>query len=248
MKKIQTPILIILPLLILLFAFSHSSSAEPAHDPINQADSLFKAKLYTQSFDLYHQLFLDKKYSQATLLKMAFIQEGLGHLSQSLYYLNLYYQASGDEQVLSKVNEVAKKNNLEGYESDQIAPLYKMMKDNFTTIVGALATSAIFCLSIFIYQQKRNGQKLVGLAFLSLFFLGLLFVFLNFSSPPIQGVITTTPVYLMKGPSAGAAVAAIVDEGHRLEIKGHEDVWLKVTWKKEDVFIKKNQILPITLN
>ena len=248
MKKIQTPILKILPLLILLFAFSYSSSAESAHDPIKQADSLFKAKLYTQSFDLYHQLFLDKKYSQATLLKMAFIQEGLGHLSQSLYYLNLYYQASGDEQALSKVHEVAKKNNLEGYESDLIAPLYKLMKDNYSTLVGALATCAIFCLSIFVYQQKRNGQKLVGLTFLSLFFLGLLFVFLNFSSPPMQGIITTTPVYLMKGPSSGASVVAIVDEGHRLEIKGHEDVWLKVAWKKEEVFIKKNQILPITLN
>lgn len=248
MKKIQTPILKILSLLILLFACSHSSQAETAHDPIKQADSLFKVKLYTQSFDLYHQLFLEKKFSQATLLKMAFIQEGLGHLSQSLYYLNLYYQASGDKQALSKVNEVAKKNNLEGYESDQIEPLYTLLKDNYLTLVGALATCAIFCLSIFVYQQRRNGQKLVGLAFLSLFFLGLLFVVLNFSSPPTKGIITTAPVYLMKGPSSGASVAAIVDEGHRLEIKGHEDVWLKVAWKKEEVFIKKNQILPITLN
>ena len=248
MKKIQTPILKILALIILLFAFSHSGSAKSALEPINQADSLFKAKLYTQSFDLYHQLFLDKKYSEATLLKMAFIQEGLGHLSQSLYYLNLYYQASGDEQALSKVNEVAKKNNLEGYESDQVEPLYKLLKDNYSTLVGALVTFAIFCLSIFVYQQKRNGQKLIVLAFLSLFFLGLLFVVLNFSSPPTKGIITTAPVYLMKGPSSGASVAAIVEEGHRIKIIGHEDVWLKVEWKKEKVFIKKNQILPITLN
>ncbi len=248
MKKIQTPILKILSLLILLFAFPHSSPAESSHDAIKQADSLFKAKLYTQSFDLYHQLFLDKKYSQATLLKMAFIQEGLGHLSQSLYYLNLYYLASGDEQALSKVNEVAKKNNLEGYESEQITPLYKLMKDNYSTLVGALATCSVFCLSIFVYHHKRSGQKPIVLAFLSLFFLGLLFVFLNFSSPSPQGIITTAPVYLMKGPSSGASVATIVEEGHRMKIIGHEEVWLKVEWRKEEVFIKKNQILPITLN
>lgn len=246
MKKIQTPILNILLLLILLLGYSQSGTAS-SFDPIKQADSLFKTKLYTQSFDLYHTLFLDKKYSQATLLKMAFIQEGLGHLSQSLYYLNLYYLASGDEQALSKVNEVAKKNNLSGYESDQTAPLYKLMKDNYSTIVGTLAAGAIFCLSIFFYQQKRSGQKPVVLAFLSLMFLGLLFAFLNFSTPPAQGIISTSPVYLMKGPSSGASVAAIVEEGHRLTIIGHEDVWLKVAWNGEEVFVKKNQVLPITL-
>jgi len=246
MKKIQTSILNILPLL-LLFTLALTCVAAPAPDQIKQADSLFKTKQYTQSFDRYHALFLDKKYSQATLLKMAFIQEGLGHLSQSLYYLNLYYLASGDEQALSKVNEVAKKNNLEGYEADQLAPLYKLMKDNYLTLVGVLATGAIFCLAIFIYQQKRSGQKPVVLAFVSLFFLALLFAFLNFSTPPSQGIIASAPVYLMKGPSSGASVAAIVEEGHRLTILGHEDVWLKVAWNKEEVFIKKNQVMVVEL-
>jgi len=247
MKKIQTVILKILPLL-LLCALPYSSPAESSHESMKQADSLFKAKLYTQSFDLYHNLFLEKKYSQATLLKMAFIQEGLGHLSQSLYYLNLYYLASGDEQALSKVNEVAKKNNLEGYESNQIPPLYKVLQDNYSTIIGVLAASAIFCLSFLAYQQRKTKKRPFVLAFVSLFFLGLLFLFVNFSSAPKQGIITTAPVYLMKGPSSGASVAAIVEEGHRLSMIGQEDVWLKVEWRDEEVFIKNNQLLPITLN
>ena len=41
------------------------------------------------------------------LLKMAYIQEGLNHVGQALYYLNLYYLASKDKSVLGKMEELA---------------------------------------------------------------------------------------------------------------------------------------------
>ena len=48
-------------------------------------DSLFQAKRYTQSFDLYHEiLFSYKKASPGMLLKMAYIKEGLGNYSEAL--------------------------------------------------------------------------------------------------------------------------------------------------------------------
>ena len=247
MKILQTRVLKILPVLLLGFALSFSISAAPNSTMTTQADSLFKARQYTQSYDLYHQFFLDKKYSQATLLKMAFIQEGRGHLSESLYFLNLYYLASGDEQALTKVKEVAKKNNLQGYETDETALLFTFMEDNFVRIVAALVALSLLFLSLFIYQQRTHRQKPIFLAFLSLFFLGLLFLFLNFSSPAPQGIISSSPVYLMKGPSAGSSVAVIVQEGHQLKILGHKDVWLKVGWREEEVFIKKNQVLVVGL-
>src|SRR5690348_1763124 len=73
---------------------------------IKQADSLFQAKQYTQSLALYQSVFNEKKYSPAMLLKMAYIQEGLGKIGQTLYYLRLYYLASDDEQALHKMEEL----------------------------------------------------------------------------------------------------------------------------------------------
>ncbi|MBK7650109.1 MAG: hypothetical protein IPJ20_04215 [Flammeovirgaceae bacterium] len=55
-------------------------------------------------------LYESGRYTPAMLLKMAYIQEGLGRISQSIYYLQLYYKATNDEQALSKIEELATKH------------------------------------------------------------------------------------------------------------------------------------------
>ncbi|MGB3465691.1 MAG: hypothetical protein WBA74_10490, partial [Cyclobacteriaceae bacterium] len=66
-------------------ALSHSVLADPG-DRLTTADSLFQAKKYTESFELYEQIIVeDMAYSPAMLLKMAFIKEGLGDYSNALY-------------------------------------------------------------------------------------------------------------------------------------------------------------------
>src|SRR5882762_7573316 len=78
---------------------------------LQKADELYKKKQFTQSFELYEQLFHQGKSSPAMLLKMAYIQEGLGHISRTLYYLTLYYKETRDERVLAKIDEIASNNN-----------------------------------------------------------------------------------------------------------------------------------------
>ena len=48
-------------------------------------------------------------------------------------------------------------------------------------------------------------------------------------------------------PSAGASVVAILTAGHRVEVVGKKDVWLKIRWDGETVYIKEGNILPISL-
>src|SRR5277367_2596703 len=112
MKILQTCFLKIVITLSLFF------SVVPIHaqpQKIKTADSLFRVKQYTQSMELYQSLFIEKKYTSAMLLKMAFIQEGLGKIGPTLYYLKLYYLASDDEQALHKMEELAGKFKLNGY-------------------------------------------------------------------------------------------------------------------------------------
>src|SRR6185436_7100842 len=84
-----------------------------------KADSLYSSKQYTQALDFYQLLHKSGQYTPAMLLKVAHIQEGLGRLGESLYYLNLYFLATDDQQALKKMEELAKKNNLEGYETSE---------------------------------------------------------------------------------------------------------------------------------
>jgi len=75
-------------LLFLIITFS----AVGQENILTRADSLYATKQYTQAFERYEVLFAGGRYSPAMLLKMAYIQEGLGHLGESLYYINLYYR------------------------------------------------------------------------------------------------------------------------------------------------------------
>jgi len=215
-----------------------------AQNPLSQADSLFKAKHYTQSFDLYQHYYQSGNYSPAMLLKMAYIQEGLGHVSQSIYYLQLYYQVSTDEQALRKIEELATKNKLEGYASDADQTFFRSLADQYSVQVsGVLLAIVLFFFSIIIYKKKRSKERPVWAGFTLLLFLGLLFVQTNFLKETAHGIVSETTTYLMSGPSAGAPVVAIIGEGHQLKIKGQKDVWLRVEWADKDVYVKQNKLL-----
>src|SRR5689334_2250894 len=97
MKNLQTWLL---KFLITLPFFFNYQVVEAQSQQIQQADSLFRSKQYTQSLEVYQAMFKERKYSPAMLLKMAYIQEGLGKIGQTLYYLKLYHLATDDEQAL----------------------------------------------------------------------------------------------------------------------------------------------------
>lgn len=219
-----------------------------ADNPTNQmskADSLFIKKQYTQSFEIYESLHQAGHYSQAMLLKMAFIQEGLGRTSLSLYYLNLYYLASGDTQVLDKLEELATKNRLEGYEHSESTRLFFNLKKYSYYVSVALAAIAIFLLA-FLYKLRKKETKPVALGILTTIVIAILAIQVNISyDHPSAIVIDST--YLMSGPSAGANVVTLISEGHKLKITGKNDVWLKVEWLDKEAYVKENLVLPVVL-
>ena len=215
--------------------------------PLAKADSLFNKKQYTQALEVYQSIFSSGQYSPAMLLRMAYIQEGLNHLGESLYYLNLYFLATDDSQALKKMEELAKKNNLQGYETDELTQALTLLQENYTSIAMALTALCLFVLSFMYVQTTRKNEKplLSGIALLML--LAVLFVHVNYSKKAQRAIVAGSPTYLMSGPSAASSVVAIIGEGHQLQIRGKEDVWLKVTWKDGEAWVKEGGVRPIRL-
>ena len=277
MKKLQTPTcatsrtnscaiasagkanrvsLFVFILLLPVPALQASPTEDPAGVPISVgtaagklglADSLFHLKQYTQSLELYNDLFQNKFYSPSMLLKLAFIQEGLGHLGQSMYYLNLYFLATHDPQALVKIEEVAAHNKLEGYSDSDAARLWTLMKENHLRLLGSLISICLFLFALLFYQKVKQKRKPIVTGVVLLFFLALLFIQSYLHQTKVQGIIASASTYLMNGPSAGSSVIAIVGEGHRLEILGKKDVWLKVKWLDGEVYVKEDALLPVSL-
>jgi hypothetical protein len=239
MKNMQTGFLKILFLFAFAMAISLSVNAQPN---LKRLDSLFQARQYTQSFDLYKDIFQHGWISPAMLLRMAYIQEGLGHVSQSIYYLKLYHQVSNDEKAIKKIEELATKNKLEGYKATDENFIRNALGKFNLQITGALAAFILFFLALMVFQ-KRKQTRPIGAAFALLFLLTLLFVQTNFSGSPQQGIVLKPATYLMSGPSAGSSVVAIIGEGHQLKINGKNDVWLRVEWQEKEVYIKEDKLL-----
>jgi hypothetical protein len=245
MKRLQTRVFAILCFNVFL-CFAAQGQQPQSMSTLARGDSLFRNKHYTESFEIYQNLFQQKKYSQAMLLKMAFIQEGLGHLSQSLYFMNLYYKASHDAQALAKIEEIAAHNKLEGYSNTDADRIFAFLEEHYFRIAGAIASVVLLLLALEVYLKRKSKSIVVPLVF-QIFFIIVLAVQMNFSFLPTQGIVANPATYLMSGPSAGAPVISILGEGHQLEIVGRRDVWLKVKWMDRDGYVKENAMLAVRL-
>jgi len=236
-------------LLIILTIFIHIqfANAQSASHRLALADSLFKSKRYTQSFEQYQAILNQHQYSPAMLLHMAYIQEGLGHTGQAMYYLNLYFQVTNDKSVHTKMEQMADKFHLEGYETSDSTWILSFYHDYYSQITIFLITLAILLLSLSFYTKiKLHRRPIVAPIILTVILIAA-GVHINFGISNTSAIIAQKNTYIMSGPSAGATVKAVVSEGHRVEIKGHNDVWIKIDWNGEDAFVKDNTLLEVRI-
>lgn len=239
-----------LKILIILFALFFSTPkkalAQLSDFRLKTADSLFNARQYTQSLEHYEVILESKQYSPAMLLKMAFIHEGLKRPGEALYYLNLYYLATQDQAALDKMEQLSARNRLNGYQNTDIAKALTFYRQHHHKISFAIMALLffLFCLAVFV---KRKKHSVVPVVITLLIFCTLFGVHIYAGEPSSKGIVARANTYLMEGPSGGASVKAIVQAGHRVEIKGKHDVWLEIEWQGEPAFIKEDLLLPVAL-
>ncbi len=233
-------------MMVLLFIYQSGLHAQISSHRLKEADSLYIQKKYTESIEHYQTILRQHEYTPAMLLKVAYIQEGLNHVGQALYYLNLYYLATKDKSALSKMEELATRYNLEGYEStDEELALSFYHKYHFDITLG-LTVVALFLVSL-AYSIKRKGQRPIASSIFTFLVLLTLFFHVNLGGKISMGIVGSSNSYLMDGPSPGASVVEVVEEGHRVEIVGKKDIWLQVLWNGEVAYIKEGNLLPVRL-
>jgi len=242
MQKCVSFIIVLLAINLQLYSQSVFGSAKPE---LNPADSLFQAKQYTQALKFYDQLFDNGLYSPSMLLRMGYIQEGLGHLGESLFFLNSYFGTTFDNQALNKMEEIAKKNQLEGYKFDEEAKFFYWIQKHYFTISYFLCAGILLTFIFMIYLRLVIKERPIASVVIMMGLIVLLFLHINFNKAKTNGVVIASDTYLMSSPSAGGDVVEIIGEGHKLEILGKEDVWFRVIWKDKTVYVKQFLIRPI---
>jgi hypothetical protein len=231
---------------ILFFAAIPALLGQVSGFRLQQADSLYIEKKYTQSLEHYKTILSQNQYTPAMLLKMAYIEEGLNHIGPALYYLNLYYKVSNDKTVVTKMEELATRYNLEGYENSEADQAFSFYHDYHLHITLVLGVIVIFFVALSI-SSSRKGRRPIATGILTAIILIGLFVHVNVGGKISLGVVGSSNTFLMQGPSPGAPLVEVVNEGHRVEIIGKNDVWVQVLWEGEPAYIKEGNILPVEL-
>jgi len=231
----------------LMLIFSIEGYSQVAAYRLKTADSLFQSRRYTQSFELYASILKQNEYSPAMLLRMAYIQEGLNHVGEAMYYINLYYLASHDDAVLDKMETLAEKHNLNGYKTTDRDRVLTFYHDNYTYISLGLGAILIFLLALTVHVKFRRQIRPIFSTVMVGVFVLVLGYHINLGDRKQIAIITNPKTYFMEGPSAAAGVVTIIGDGHRVQVIGKKDVWLKIKWDDQVGYVKGNSLLPVTL-
>jgi hypothetical protein len=247
MKKMQCRVRKIIPILCsLILLNSTDASSQVSNYRLQMADSLFTAKQYTQSLAHYEKIFAQNQYSPAMLMKMAFIEEGLNHIGQAMFYLNLYYTKTSDDSALEKIIQLAEQFKLQGYENQDadFALSFYRQYENHISITLAVIMFFFFALIVF---QKRRKKNVVALFVALIFFAIILLGHLNLLTSAEKAIVATGNTYIMEGPSGAAPVVDVIAPGHRVSVISKHDIWVEVQWKDGTGFIRQDRLLPVLL-
>lgn len=229
--------------ILLWLVMSMSAYASNEVSLLQKADSLYLNKKYAEAQELYFDLYQQGFSTPATLLKMAFVYEGLGQTSQALFFLTAYYKETEDSKAYDKILVLANARSLQGYEFSEVNRLRIWIQNRIEWFTLLAAGAALVCLLLMTYFRLKNSARgKLAFGFVGLFFTGVLFAAINFSGYPAQAVIAK-PTYVMNGPSPGANFMGMINDGNLVSLSGEKDVWMRIKWNGKEGFVKKNDLL-----
>ncbi|WP_424963256.1 SH3 domain-containing protein [Ekhidna sp.] len=207
---------------------------------LNRADSLFGQQKYTEALSLYEKIHDSGQASSAMLLKMAFIQDGLNDYAEALFYLDKYYQLSADRKVVGKIEALAEANDLKGYQYNDthyFLTLLEKYRIQFTVLL--LAVSLL--LLTYVIRKAREDEKPIAAGIIQIMVVAMIFAINNIHGTT-RGIIVSNNTLLRSGPSAGAEPLEVLSRGHKVKVLDQDDVWTKVQWEGQEVFVRRGRI------
>lgn len=208
---------------------------------LKSADSLFSVQKYTEAYKKYEEVFDQNLASPAMLVKMAFIQEGLGNYADALYYLNLYYNKTSDKLAAAKMRELAEEHSLEGYEYSDLRYITGFFRKYNTEITACLLAFSLFLVA-YSYRQFKIGYRPAISLGLQLVTLCLIAILTNGWFIKDKAIINQDNALLMTGPSAGAEPIDFAAKGNKVTLLSSDPLWSEIAWGEGRVYIRTKNL------
>ncbi|MCS6823293.1 MAG: hypothetical protein NZ529_03290 [Cytophagaceae bacterium] len=206
---------------------------------LTHADSLFEKKMFIESYDIYTRIWNSGAYTDQMLLKMAFINEGLGNYTMALYYLDIYYSITKKRAVLQKMDYLAARYNLSGYEyTDWSFFLSLYAQYEYHIMYAVLALLLIYMIYSSFLPEKRRRRSFIVVTMIS----SVLFVFYTFDLSPDEAIVSNDAL-LMSAPSAGAQVRGNIKKGNKITVRSYHDIWCAIRVNGKRYYVRNSNLL-----
>jgi len=203
---------------------------------LNEGDSLFKLRKYVDAKKIYENLYYEKNYfSDAMLLKLSFIEEGIGNYEKALIYLSKHYYQTNNKETSTKIKSIAKKNELIGFEQNDLSLILNAYNKNIYLIHSILVIILVLYLII-------GGKKDINYHIRFMIISVLVLAIMNFNLTKKQGIVDQDNTYIMNGPSSGSDVYSIIKKGNKLKISKEYSIWYEVIFENKKKYIRKKNI------
>jgi len=229
--------------LFLVFFLCLSALPGQATIDVKKADSLFVAGQLDDAALLYEAAMAEGQMAtDPMLLKLAYVSERNSDPARTLYYLQVYFDRHPQETVLRKMNEVARSNNLIGYETDDLNYFYLFYKQYGIYILIFLLGLGLYVFGVLIVKMNRKETSPSRHKWVVLLYLLALLLFVNLPEGYQSGITSRERVLLRQSPSAASPVTEVIGRGHKVNILGSEDIWLRIFWNDQLYYVRKDQV------
>jgi tetratricopeptide (TPR) repeat protein len=212
-------------------------------DSLRRADSLFEAGDKANAVRLYEMALAEgHTATDPILLKLANAYEQQNNIPRLLYYLEVYFERHPDDAVLRRMNDIARANNLSGYETDDLNYFYLFYRKYGIYFLLFLLIPAIYVFSVLMVKLIRKQEVPSRQKWVMFTYLLLLLIFANLPEGVQSGITSHDRVLLRTDPSAAAPVVEVIGRGHKVNILGTRDIYLRVLWHNELYFIRRDNV------
>ncbi|SHL03559.1 SH3 domain-containing protein [Hymenobacter psychrotolerans] len=193
------------------------------------------------AYQLYRRiLHQQQQVSPQMLLRMAYVQEGLGHYPAALYYLSMAQARQPRLSTWRKMAALARDNRLTGYPENWRQDLQLTFRRYYYPGLQSLLIGAVVGGTLLLVRRRtlsRGWWTAYGA------YLLLTGAYLNLLGMEKEALVARPRAALMSGPSAGATWLTTAAAGDRLVVEGRQDTWYRVHWQGQDAYIRTQDLL-----
>jgi tetratricopeptide (TPR) repeat protein len=213
---------------------------------IEAADSLFKIKKYREALFHYKNSIshdINKSPNDAIVyFKAAYCAKQIDDYTQELYYLSIAYNKRPRFNLLNKLSEIATRNNLLGYDNNNIGFIVLFFRKYIPFAVVFLISIAAYVLAVVLYKIRKQQNVKRQHKIVLLVYLMTVVIILNLPDIYQIAIVRKKTANLRNSPSSASIVVSTIKKGNKIDIIQAEGEWLQIFWKKKFYYIRQADV------